>query len=94
MNKAMHVAAAYYVGSLWFVGYSDSLVAWKSEGRRGVWLSIPLMRSELISVAAEVSKAGWYYLKWNYKVCNRDSMGEKTDVCVCVWGGGGGGGGG
>jgi len=31
-----------------------SLESWKRDGRRGVWLSIPLMQSDLISVAAEV----------------------------------------
>ncbi len=34
---------------------SVSLESWKRDGRRGVWLSIPLMQAELISVAAEVS---------------------------------------
>ncbi len=33
-----------------------SVAAWKSAGRRGVWLMIPLRQSELISVAAEVGR--------------------------------------
>lgn len=39
-----------YVGVL----FVESLAKWKESGKRGVWLTIPLDQSELISVAAKV----------------------------------------
>ena len=33
---------------------SSSIAAWKSSGKRGVWLTIPIAQSELIPVAAKV----------------------------------------
>lgn len=36
---------------------SDSLVVWGGEGRRGVWVRIPLEQSELIAPAARVGGA-------------------------------------
>jgi len=32
-----------------------SLSAWRAAGKRGVWLTIPLNKSDLIPVAAKVS---------------------------------------
>lgn len=36
---------------------TDSLAVWGSEGKRGVWIKIPLEQSELIAPAARVGGA-------------------------------------
>ena len=35
-----------------------SLDVWRSEGKRGVWIKIPLFQSELIPTAAKVGGRG------------------------------------
>ena len=35
--------------------FSASLEAWRSDGKRGVWVKIPLSQAELVPIAAKVS---------------------------------------
>ena len=35
--------------------FSASLEAWRSDGKRGVWVKIPLTQAELVPIAAKVS---------------------------------------
>ena len=63
-EKPMCIIRKKNCDNLYVSDFSASLDAWRSDGKRGVWVKIPLSQAELVPIAAKVSikEYIWCYL--------------------------------